>query len=47
MIAEVGHFALILAFTLALVQSIVPMIGAQKNDVTLMRVSQPAAVGQL
>lgn len=31
MIAEIGHFALILAFGVALFQMIVPMIGAAKG----------------
>ncbi len=31
MIAEIGHFALVLAFCAALVQGVVPLIGAQKG----------------
>ena len=36
MIAEFGHFALILAFTLSLAQSVVPLFGAHKGDRKLM-----------
>ena len=46
MIAETGHFALIVAFTLSLVQSIVPMIGAYHRDVNFMRFGSTAACGQ-
>jgi len=47
MIPEIGHFALILALTLALVQGILPLIGAHRNDVAMMSAARPAAVGQL
>ncbi|HUH59595.1 MAG TPA: heme lyase CcmF/NrfE family subunit [Candidimonas sp.] len=46
MIAELGHFALILALALALVQATVPLIGAHVHRVALMRVAGPAALGQ-
>ncbi|MDO9125524.1 MAG: heme lyase CcmF/NrfE family subunit, partial [Parvibaculum sp.] len=46
MIAEFGHFALVLALAVSLAQMIVPMIGAQGRDVALMGVAQPAAVLQ-
>jgi cytochrome c-type biogenesis protein CcmF len=46
MIAELGHFALILALALALVQAIVPLVGAHVNRLALMRVAGPAAQGQ-
>jgi cytochrome c-type biogenesis protein CcmF len=46
MIAEFGHYALMLALALALVQASVPMIGARKNDPVLMAVAGPTAVGQ-
>ena len=39
MIAELGHYALVLALGLALVQSIVPIVGARKNDPVLMAVA--------
>jgi cytochrome c-type biogenesis protein CcmF len=46
MIAEFGHYALVLALALALVQASVPMIGARKNDPALMAVAGPTAVAQ-
>jgi cytochrome c-type biogenesis protein CcmF len=46
MIAEFGHYALVLALALALVQASVPMIGARKDDPVLMAVAGPTAVGQ-
>src|ERR1700757_5399321 len=46
MIAEFGHYALVLAFALALVQAIVPLAGARKNDPVLMAVAGPAALAQ-
>lgn len=46
MIAELGHFALILAGVVALLQSIVPFIGAQRADARLMAVARPAAITQ-
>ncbi len=47
MIAEVGHYALVLALALALVQSVVPLIGARLRDGGLMAVAEPAAFAQL
>jgi cytochrome c-type biogenesis protein CcmF len=41
---EAGHFALVLAFTLSLVQSIVPLVGARKADERLMAVGGPVAL---
>ena len=38
MIAETGHYALVLALALALIQSIVPMLGARWRDPALMNV---------
>src|SRR5437588_5716876 len=46
MIAEFGHYALVLAFALALVQASVPLAGARKNDPVLMAVAGPTAVAQ-
>src|SRR5215468_8142481 len=46
MIAETGHYALVLALALALVQASVPMIGARKNDAVLMGVAGPTAIAQ-
>jgi cytochrome c-type biogenesis protein CcmF len=46
MIAEFGHFALILALLLAVVQSVFPMWGAGTGNVRLMQMARPAATGQ-
>ena len=46
MIVEGGHFAMILALALAIVQSVVPFWGARRNDLALMGVGVSAAVGQ-
>jgi cytochrome c-type biogenesis protein CcmF len=46
MIAELGHFALILALALALAQSAIPFAGAIRGDPRLMAVAGPAAVTQ-
>lgn len=47
MIAEVGHFSLVLGFALALVQAIVPLYGAWRGRAALMAVGCGAARGQL
>ena len=47
MIAESGHYALVLALALALIQSSVPLLGTRLRDVALMNVARSAAVGQL
>ena len=47
MIVELGHFALILALMVALVQSTLPLWGAQVNDARLMALGGPAALIQL
>ncbi len=46
MIAELGHFALVLALGLALVQSSVPFFGALRDDERLQAVAAPAALTQ-
>ncbi|KUP90893.1 heme lyase CcmF/NrfE family subunit [Tritonibacter horizontis] len=46
MITELGHFALILAFMIAIVQMVIPMIGAQKRWSGWMAVAEPAAQAQ-
>ncbi|MFK7753789.1 MAG: heme lyase CcmF/NrfE family subunit [Sedimentitalea sp.] len=43
MITELGHFALILAFLVAIVQTVVPLIGAHKRWSGWMSVAEPAA----
>jgi len=45
-IAELGHYALVLALVLAVVQACVPLIGARRNDPVLMGVAGPTAVAQ-
>ncbi len=47
MIAEAGHYALVLALALALVQSTVPMIGARTRDPALMNLARSTALAQL
>ena len=46
MIAEIGHFALTLAFAVAIFQMIVPMIGASKGWSGWIDSARPAAVAQ-
>jgi cytochrome c-type biogenesis protein CcmF len=46
MIAEVGHYALVLALALALIQSVVPLIGARTRDGSMMAVAEPTALAQ-
>ncbi len=46
MIPELGHFALILALLLALVQSTLPLIGAQTGNARFLAVARPAARAQ-
>jgi len=46
MIVETGHFALILALFVAIVQAIVPLIGAARDDRAWMEVSRTAALAQ-
>jgi cytochrome c-type biogenesis protein CcmF len=46
MIAEFGHYALVLALALALFEASVPMVGARKNDPVLMASAGPAALAQ-
>jgi len=46
MIVEAGHFAMILALALAIVQATVPFWGARQRDFALMRVGVSTALGQ-
>jgi cytochrome c-type biogenesis protein CcmF len=46
MIPEIGHVALILAFAMALVQGIWPLLGAQRNQARWMALARPAAKAQ-
>jgi cytochrome c-type biogenesis protein CcmF len=41
---EIGHFALVLAFALALVQTVLPLLGARMGDNRMMAVGGPVAV---
>src|SRR5664279_3202195 len=43
MIPELGHYALVLALALGLIQAVVPMIGAQSRDAALMRLASSTA----
>ncbi|MDA9982453.1 heme lyase CcmF/NrfE family subunit [Gammaproteobacteria bacterium] len=47
MIPEIGHFALILALCVALVQSVLPVVGAARNIPGWIAVARPAAYTQL
>ncbi len=47
MIPEIGHFALILALSLAVCQGVLPLLGAYRNNAAMMSVARPAALGQL
>jgi cytochrome c-type biogenesis protein CcmF len=46
MIPELGHYALVLALALGLIQAVVPVIGARTNDGTLMRLANSTALMQ-
>ena len=47
MIAEAGHYALVLALALGLIQSTVPILGARLRDGALMNVARSTALAQL
>lgn len=46
MIPELGHFALALACILAVAQSVLPIVGAERRDTRWMGTAGPLAVGQ-
>jgi cytochrome c-type biogenesis protein CcmF len=46
MIPELGHFALILALAVALVQGTLPFVGAARGDIRLMALGRSAALTQ-
>ncbi len=46
MIPEIGQFALILALSLAIFQTVFPLVGAHRGDVAMMSVGRSAAAGQ-
>ena len=47
MIPEIGHFALVLALVVAVIQGSLPMLGAARGRTAWMRVAEPAALLQL
>jgi cytochrome c-type biogenesis protein CcmF len=46
MIPEIGHFALICALVMALVQAVLPLAGAARGDMAWMAIARPAARAQ-
>jgi cytochrome c-type biogenesis protein CcmF len=46
MIPELGHYALMLALGLALIQGTMPIVGTRSNDLALMSMAAPAALAQ-
>jgi cytochrome c-type biogenesis protein CcmF len=46
MIAELGHYALILALGLSLIQGTMPIVGTRTNDPVLMSMAAPTALAQ-
>ncbi|MEO6696575.1 MAG: c-type cytochrome biogenesis protein CcmF, partial [Gammaproteobacteria bacterium] len=46
MIPDIGHFALILALGMALLQAILPIAGAARGITSWTAVARPAARGQ-
>ena len=46
MIAELGHYALMLALGLALIQGSMPIVGARSNDPVFMSMAAPTALAQ-
>ncbi|MDH5710841.1 MAG: c-type cytochrome biogenesis protein CcmF, partial [Gammaproteobacteria bacterium] len=47
MIPELGLFALIIAFGIAIIQGVVPLIGAARNDVSMIAMARPITWAQL
>jgi cytochrome c-type biogenesis protein CcmF len=46
MIPELGQIALVVALLLAIVQGVLPLIGAQRGDAALIAIARPAAYAQ-
>jgi cytochrome c-type biogenesis protein CcmF len=46
MITEIGHFALVLALCVSLIQATLPLAGAARGDGALVALARPAAVAQ-
>ena len=47
MIPELGHYALVLALALGLIQSVAPICGARGDDGALMRVANSTALNAI
>ncbi len=47
MTPEIGHFALALAFALALIQSVLPLMGANRGMLLWMQSARATSIGQL
>ena len=47
MIPELGHYALVLALLVAVVQASIPLVGAARGDEAWMALARPAALAQL
>ncbi|SEW35315.1 cytochrome c-type biogenesis protein CcmF [Aliiroseovarius sediminilitoris] len=47
MTPEIGHFALALAFALALIQSVLPVMGANRGKLLWMQSARATSIGQL
>ncbi len=47
MVAEIGHFCLIIALFMAVIQGVLPIFGAQRSISGWIAVARPAAYGQL
>ena len=45
MIVEIGHFALIVSLAMAVLLSILPLIGASRNNILLMNTARPLSWG--
>jgi len=46
MIVEIGHFALLFAIAVALMQMTIPFYGAQTGDISMMALAEPAPLLQ-
>ncbi|MBX3667953.1 MAG: heme lyase CcmF/NrfE family subunit [Rhodocyclaceae bacterium] len=46
MVPEIGHFALILAFCVSIVQCVLPLLGAHRRNLAWMALARPAARAQ-
>lgn len=45
MIAEIGHFAMIVSLAMAVLLSILPLVGASRNNTMLMNTARPLSWG--